>query len=1034
MNNERQTEGEPGVVAQEQKIAPSLAAFIRRRKRWMAGISVAIVLYAVLGFFVAPWAIKKLAIDAVSSNLQAQLRIDKVSLNPFVMSLGIQGLELDLASGEPLARAQRIYLNFQTSSLFRWAWSFAEMRFDGPELFLSRDSSGVLNLSTLMASTDQTDSPAEPRESSGMPRLYISSFSINNARVDWRDEVPPEPVTTIIGPVSVQVTDLNTLPERSGEQEVVITTETQGTLSWAGSLQLNPPASAGHASIHGSHFPIVSAYIRHETGLDIVHGVAGIELDYAVSAGGDGVPRVSVDKLDIALNDLQVNTFHGNPDDEGRARRVFRVAEIALGGGSLRWPEREVEVAEFRIDEPALELLRLDTGEFDFAQGPVSPQTPEQPAGSDTGEGQADWQFALQRFVVNNFAVGLVDQSVDPVADVGADHINLEVLEISNAPGAVFPTAFSMSAREGGEIRMQGTLAALPEFAADLEVRIQGLVLAAAHPYIKPLLDVSLDSGALNLSGRLRHDGGEPLAFEADAEIADFLITETDAGTRLGSWDHMFVDGLSLHVSEGTLEISEVRFVKPYGDILIASDGSVNLGRVAKSSQPQGEGDVAPAEAADPEAANQARFSTTIGRVLIEDASAHFADESLPLPFATKIRNLDGTLSTIATDSAEPSMVKLEGAVDDYGQVRVTGSITPLDVPKNTDLSVVFQNVEMPKFSAYTIPFAGREIAGGKLDLDLGYQVRDSQLVGENRIVLRDFELGKEVPHEGAANLPLGLAVALLKDSEGKIDIDLPVRGNLDDPEFGYGRVILGALRNLIVKIVASPFALLGTLVGAEPDKLEYINFPPGRADLGPPELERVQKLASALALRPELILEISGVIDREVDALALKAQRIDDLIEARIKAQPPQGDTDKGYAALRLKTLEALYAEVPGGDPALLDGLRAQYTSMQRDAQTGKEAEQFDALAYSGELRRRLIDNQVIDEATLQQLAQSRALNTRDATLAVDQTLQGRIAVGESRVQPSGEADDVVRMKVSLAVGERPESSEPKAGSAGPT
>jgi len=1019
------------MVVHEQEIASSLTGLVRRRRRWIAGISIAVVLYAVLGFFVAPWAIKKVAIDAVSSNLQAQLRIGEVSVNPFVMSLGVQGLELDLASGAPLARAQRIYVNFQASSLFRWAWSFAEVRFDGPELFLSRDGSGILNLSTLMGASDQPDPPAEPRESSGMPRLYIGDFSINDARVDWRDEVPPEPVTTIFGPVSVRVTDLNTLPERSGEQEVVITTETEGTLSWAGSLQLNPPASAGHASIHGSHFPIVSAYIRHETGLDIVQGVASIELDYAVSTSADGVPRVSVDKLDIALTDLQVNTFHGNPDDVGQARRVFRVAEIALGGGSLRWPEREIQVAEFRIDDAVLELLRLDSGDFDFAQGPVSSQTPEQPDGGDADTGQADWQFALQRFVVNNFAVGLVDQSVEPVADVGADHINVEVLEISNAPGAVFPTVFSMSAREGGDIRMQGTLAALPEFATDLEVGIQGLVLAAAHPYIKPLLDVNLDSGSLNLTGRLRHGGGEPLAFEADAEIADFLITETDAGTRLGSWDHMFVDGLALRVSEATLEISEVRFVKPYGDILIASDGSVNLGRVAKSSQPQVEGDAAAPGSGDQEAANQARFSTTIGRVLIEDASAHFADESLPLPFATKIRNLGGTLSTIATDSAEPSMVKLEGAVDDYGQVRVTGSITPLDVPKNTDLSVVFQNVEMPKFSAYTIPFAGREIAEGKLDLDLGYQVRDSQLVGENRIVLRDFELGKEVPHEGAANLPLGLAVALLKDSEGKIDIDLPVRGNLDDPEFGYGRVILGALRNLIVKIVASPFALLGTLVGAQPDELEYINFPPGRADLGPPELERVQKLARALALRPELILEISGVVDREADALALKAQRIDELIEARIKAQPPHGDADKGYAALQRQTLEALYREVLGDDLAVLDGLRAQYTSLGRDAQTGKEAEQFDALAYSSELRRQLIDSEAIDEATLQELAQSRARNTRDATLAVDQTLEGRIALGESRVQPSGEADDVVRMKVSLAVGERPDSSGPKAKSA---
>jgi hypothetical protein len=254
----------------------------------------------------------------------------------------------------------------------------------------------------------------------------------------------------------------------------------------------------------------------------------------------------------------------------------------------------------------------------------------------------------------------------------------------------------------------------------------------------------------------------------------------------------------------------------------------------------------------------------------VSDAAADFADRSLPLPFDAKIAALNGEISTIATTSSEPSTVKMEGSVDEFGRVQVSGTVTPLDPAANTDIRVAFENVDMPKFSAYSIPFAGQEISSGRLDLDLGYAISEGALVGENRVVLRDFELGDKVEHPGAMSLPLGLAVALLKDPDGRIDLDVPVRGDVNDPEFKYGAVVAKALFNLITKIVTSPFALLGNLVGAEAGELEYLVFEPGRADLSPPEIEKAGKIAEALGLRPQLALQIGGVYAPDNDAAAL--------------------------------------------------------------------------------------------------------------------------------------------------------------------
>jgi len=410
-------------------------------------------------------------------------------------------------------------------------------------------------------------------------------------------------------------------------------------------------------------------------------------------------------------------------------------------------------------------------------------------------------------------------------------------------------------------------------------------------------------------------------------------------------------------------------------------------------------------------------MEVTVGRVVLTAASADFADFSLPLPFSAKIEDLNGDMTTISTASSAPSNVSLEGKVDDNGFVRVTGSVTPLDPSADTDLSVVFQNVFVPKFSSYTIPFAGREIASGSLDLSLGYQVTDGQLNGENSIVLRDLELGEKVPHPDAMSLPLGLAVALLKDSEGKIDIDLPVRGDLNDPEFSYGGVVIKALGTLIVKIVASPFALLGKLIGVEADELENISFLDGRADLTPPELQRTAQITKALALRPELVLEIAGVTDADADGLALRISQLEAIVEQRIAALSSTDDDAAMYAEQLTVVLETLFTEqlVTGGNSLALDELRARFTTQTTDEDDQPVATDFDQLSYSNEIRRQLIGNQSLPDAALASLATERAENTRLAILEHDETLQDRISIIETG-SVTKEPDEMIKMKVALS------------------
>jgi hypothetical protein len=653
---------------------------------------------------------------------------------------------------------------------------------------------------------------------------------------------------------------------------------------------------------------------------------------------------------------------------------------------------------------------------------PKREPAPEEPAETDEAapaepSGQP-WTMSLDTFAINRLAFALEDEAVQPTANIGISSFDLNITGIDNEPATRFPTSLAIVFPSGGTATLGGEFSVLPRPAFDLDLKVDKAALAAVHPYLKPLADVNLDTGTLDVAGKLKHDTDETLSFNGNLDINDFLITETDEGSRLGSWSRFHLERIAFSATGQTLEISEVRLDRPYGDIRIARDGSVNLGRVAKDDN--GEQEDEPETAAEeqqpstPVEQKKSSLSATIGRVVIVDASADFEDQSLPLPFVAQIAELNGDVTTIATNSRDPSTVALEGKVDEFGFVRVTGSLTPLEPKLNTDLKVAFQNVEMPKFSAYTIPFAGREIASGKLDLELGYQVKASELVGENKLILRDFELGEKVEHPGAMSLPLGLAVALLKDAEGKIDVDLPVRGNVDDPEFKYGGVVLKALANLIVKIVASPFALLGKLVGVEANELEYINFIRGRADLTPPEQERIVKLAEALSLRPELVLEVSGVVDREADGIALRTAKLQQIVDARLGELAQ--DDDAMYAEQQRKILESLFIEqgVQAEQEIALEELESRFTGAVTNEETGTTETQFDALAYSNEIRRRLIELQPMTDSELAALANERSSNVRTALLAIDSLLETRIALGKAQAVEAKD-DEPVRMKVTL-------------------
>ena len=989
--------------------------------------------------------------QTMQQDFDADLRVEKIEFNPFVLSLRINGLELDNPAGDPTLRVQEIFGNFQLSSIFRLALTFAEIRFTAPELFIARDKSGNLDIAYLVnaggSAETETEDSNEPVEDSSLLQGLIHNFTIEEFFVNWSDAVPAEPVETRFGPVNIAIQELNTLPNRSGQQSIVIVTESSGTLRWTGDLQLNPLLSSGTATLEESRFPLISAYIRHQLGVEIVDGSGKLEFDYQVSTTDAGQIKASITNLDLSFANIRVNSFADGTgiDLAGADQQILGLPGLRLAGGELHWPEKTLSLESITIDNPQIDMSRDANGVFNLEPRQTSPGEPvagtavsqQNPADAADSSQDEEWQLSIDNLAINDLVLNLLDQTVNPGAKLGITNFNLDIRNISNLPEQRFPTNLSLQALSGGEISLSGELAVLPQPVFEFDVNVDALQLAGAHPYLKQQANVTLDSGALNLDGHISGTAEEPLAFKGNLEVVDLSLAESINDKRLVSWKSFRAERIALSLAGRQLDISRLRFDQLYGDILIDEDGSLNLGQVQKGAPgalttdtgntEQDSATVSQAEAQDtePVAADSAADSAEpgnamkirIGDIALANGSADFKDLSLPLPFAVKIDALNGKMTTISTESNEPSEVSLEGKVDEFGLARVGGTITPLDPTKNTNLLVAFDNIDVPSFTPYSIPFAGREIASGKLDLKLGYEVRDSEMAGENSIILRDFELGKEVPHPDAMDVPLGLAVALLKDANGRIDIDLPVRGNVNDPDFSYGGVVLRALGNLLVKIVLSPFTALGSMLGIEASELEFVNFLDGRADLTPPEMEKAGKLAEALALRPELQLTIGGVYDAAADGIAIRTATLDTLLEQRVTELTASSDPETQYADLRRQALEQMYSEqMQAGTVTLtLDELRTQFTALVEIEGQAEPQPSLDRLAYANRLRAQLIELQEVQQSDLDTLANARAEALKTALLAIDVGLQERVSIDEIQAITRAQ-DEPIKMQISLA------------------
>jgi uncharacterized protein involved in outer membrane biogenesis len=958
--------------------------------RLALGIAAALIaVYALVGFLWAPHLLRVNAQKYVSEAMGKDSALGDVSFNPFTFRLSIRNATLSEKSGDAIASFESLVVNAELASIWQRAVVLKEVQLDAPDVNLVIERDGTVNLARLAPARSEP-APATSEPAAPLPRVRIGRLAINSGRVDFADRARPEPFTATLAPIHFALTDFRTDLNHENAYDFAAQSSAGETLHWSGRFTAQPLGSDGQFQIGKLRAQTIDDYLQGQLPMRLADGTLSFTGTYNLSLH----PALS---LDVDLPEIAFDNFAIAERAAPDAQPVAVVPKIrvtgtqfALGTRSLRVDKVEVEGARVRASrEPdgSLSVSRLANSNAQTAAAPepAAPVSEPQPAA-------APWKWAVGEVRVASATAELEDHAVSPLVQLNLTPIAFTVAGLSSEPGAKANLTADLGLNGSSLLKTTGEMQLAPLTAA-LALDLNAFDLSILQPYLAEATNLTLRSGRLSVKGDVSaamEEGAPPkMQFRGDVQVADLHTIAGQANDDLIKWRSLAVTGIEVSRNPDRLTIDRIVARQPYARVIIAQDRTLNVTAALKRDAGKTE---EPAEAA-PAAKQSAPMPMRIKSVAITDGSALFADNSITPSFATGIMDLQGTVTGLSSQVDSRAKVKLAGKVDRYAPVDITGEVNLLSAAKYSDVALNFRNMELTTFNPYSGKFAGYNISKGKLSTELRYKIENRQLDAQHHIVVDNLEFGDKTDSKDAAPIPIKLAVALLKDRRGVIDLQLPVGGSLDDPKFRLGPIIWKALLGLLTKVVTAPFAALGALFGGG-EELAYVDFQPGSADLPLTRIEQLGKLSQALVERPQLRLDVPVTLIVEQDSKALAAT----TLYARVPKLPD--GADEAALKKRLAQLEALYKESAKIAPDY-------------PAETKTESG-IDWHARTEWIEARLLESMQPDQSALEALARQRAQAVQSAILANTDVPPERVFITTDR-SAALTNDGEVRMEMKL-------------------
>jgi uncharacterized protein DUF748 len=874
-------------------------------RKILLALGIGLVLYALAGFLLAPRIVRSTLLSNLDKTLTTRASLGRVRVNPFALSVTLKNLSIPDSTGAAAVGFAKLYVRFNIFSPFFRAWTLDELRIEKPIVNVAVLEDRTLSLMHLM----RTPTPAPPQGAvSEPPMLLIRKFRVMNGVASLEDRSREPRLHKGLIPIQIELTDFTTRRDRQNAYSFDASTDLGEILAWSGNFTTRPFTSAGKLSVQRLQARTIETFLGGARPYELTRGTIDFSADYRVDAGVTPVV-FGLSNMGVRVRDLALA-------DRATGEETIRAGAIETRGGSVRSSPQIADLGTVAADSLYVTVWADTTGTTNLQRWTQVPP--------DTA---APWTSRISRLGFQHLGLEYQDRRIDPPAVLHVREARGEIRDFSTAPGTTVPLSAACSLSTDGYATATGTLVS-GRGSLDAAVAMSRLAARELTPFISPFARLNLARGTVGAKGRLQFNNhgrsGPLLRFTGDVTSSGFKALDQRLGQEFLSWERVDIKGLEYDFAPARMMIREIVTRKPYIRLVIAPDRTTNIQAIMVPP------DSVPT-AFRPKPGAPDTIPAAVGLVQIENGSMYFADLSLTPTFSTGIYAMNGAIRELSSARAAHAVIDIKGKVDEQAPVVISGTINPLNSRGLTDVDVSFQNIELTSFTPYSGKFMGYRIRKGKLDVGLKYTIQDRQLKGENKILVRQFTLGEKVESPDATSLPVKFAIALLKDKNGDINLDLPVHGSLDDPKFSLAKIIMKVLVQLVVKAVTSPFKLFGAIFGGDNDEVApAIQFPYGVADLDTTETKKLDAIRTGMADRPGLKLEIEQSGERGRDSLAILTQRFlervrtaetgatrerpsDPALIAAAATRAPNGFTASGYASALTAAYTNQFGRPPG-------------------------------------------------------------------------------------------------------------------------
>ena len=943
--------------------------------------------------------------------------------------------------GAPVASIPEFELEFADVQPLIGRWHFTRLRVAQPEIDLLRLKDGGFNLTQLLpakaekapagrskdakaarakaadprsadpkavdskATGANTDATAAAKTPAVEPDFLLAHARIRDGVLRFEDRSLAQPFKARIEAINLDLRDLATVSELPAEIRLDYTTDAGEKFVHEDRLRLQPFAYEGMLNFESINGPRYAPYLALALpGAELRGGTLSGNLRYRIAEDDKGGSKVDLSADTLALRGFALAL-------KGAKDAALKLPELDVRDAVVDLGAQRVRLGELALKGASVSAVRFKDGGIDLL-GLVGP------APKADKSGAAPWTVEVEKLALQAASVRVEDRSVGRPVVLAVDNIGLEVDGFSTAKDTLSQIKLDSRINKTGKLGVSGSLGLEP-LKADLKLDLRNIDLLPVQPYVLEQTKIAISRGKLSTQGQLNVGSGRGGAvlgsFRGNVAVGDFASIDKLNATDFVRWRTLRVDGINARLEPLSLAVQRVALDDFRTRLILDEQGRLNLREIQGTSgdeKPASRSQVGADPFAEPSLANarpreiegqrtadlpppgEPLPPISVDRIEVKRGNIAYSDRFIRPNYNVNLTDMAGTLVGLSTRPDTIAKLDLTGKVDKAAPVKVSGELNPFRQDAHLDILASVKDFELTALSSYAGKYVGYGIAKGKLSADLNYKIEDRKLTATNQIFLDQLNFGEKVDSPDAVNLPVQLAVSLLKNSRGEIDLHLPISGTLDDPEFSVFGLAMKMLFNLIGKAITSPFALLGSVLGGG-EELSQLALAPGSATPGEAQHEKLVTLAKALVDRPALKLDITGRADPVVDTDGLKQAALQRLV----KAQKLKALVTKGQEAPSLDDIEVAEAEY------------AELLKKAYRAGDFKKPTNFIGLTRDipvADMEALILANTEVGDQSLLALAQQRGQAVRDWLVNEGKVAGERIFVLEPKLEAGGEGGQV--------------------------